>query len=172
MALTVRRADTADLPLLPAIESSADALFAPLGIVFPPGPTVVEEAIGRGWPILVSGDPPVGFAAVRALDEATHLEQIAVRAELVGRGIGAALLREVLALAPGAVTLITFRDVPWNAPWYARWGFAEAPADQWGAGLREMWRAEVAAGLHDLGGRIVMRHPGRAASGAVRPGDL
>ncbi len=159
----MRLAGPADLAGLPAIEDSADPLFAPLGIVFPPGPTVVEQMIGKDAEILVAGDPPVGFAALEELDGAVHLEQISVRGDLVGRGIGAGLLRAVLdrAAAAGApgVSLLTFRDVPWNGPWYARHGFTELPEERWGQGLRAYWDAEIEAGLHDLGPRVVMWAP-------------
>jgi hypothetical protein len=56
MPIAVRRAEPADLPALPEIEGAADLLFAPLGIVFPPGPTVIEEAIRDGERIYVAGD--------------------------------------------------------------------------------------------------------------------
>ncbi|MEU6034913.1 MULTISPECIES: GNAT family N-acetyltransferase [Actinomadura] len=157
MDVMPRVAEPGDLAGLAAIEKSADALFAPLGIVFPPGPTVIEEMIEEDAEILVAGRPPVAFAAVRPLDGATYLEQIAVHAGHVRKGIGTRLLRAVLqrAGAPG-VTLLTFRDVPWNAPWYARHGFAEFPQERWGSGLRAHWDAEVAAGLHELGPRVAM----------------
>ncbi len=159
----MRLARPSDLPGLPAIEISADRLFAPLGIVFPPGPTVIEQMAGADAEILVAGDPPVAFAAVEDVDGAPHLEQIAVRGDLVGRGIGTRLLRAVreraaAAGAPG-VSLLTFRDVPWNGPWYARQGFAELPEQRWGPGLRAYWKAEIEAGLHDLGPRLMMWAP-------------
>ena len=56
---------------------------------------------------------------------------------------------------PG-LTLITYRDVPWNGPWYLRHGFVELPESAWGPQLRAHWQAEVEAGLHDLGPRLVM----------------
>ena len=159
----MRTARAADLPGLAAIENSGEPMFEEIGIVFPPGPAVVEEMIGKGAEIVVAGDPPVGFAAVEEVDGATHLEQISVRGDLVGRGIGAALLDEVLARAaasgsPG-VSLLTFRDIPWNGPWYARRGFAELPEERWGSGLRAYWDAEIRAGLHDLGPRLIMWAP-------------
>ncbi|QXJ25478.1 GNAT family N-acetyltransferase [Actinomadura graeca] len=159
----VRLAGPADFADLPAIEDSADPMFAPLGIVFPPGPTVVEQLTGTDAEILVAGDPPVGFAAVGRVDGAAHLEQISVRGDLVGRGIGVRLLKAVLDRAAAAgspgVSLLTFRDVPWNGPWYARHGFAELPEERWGPGLRAHWDAEIEAGLHDLGPRVVMWAP-------------
>ncbi|WP_019630640.1 GNAT family N-acetyltransferase [Actinomadura atramentaria] len=159
----VRAAEPRDLAGLAAIEASGDAMFRRLGIEFPPGPMVVERMIQERARILVAGDPPVGFAAVEPLDGAVHLEQISVDAAETGRGIGTALLRAVIeeasnASAPG-VSLITFREVPWNGPWYARHGFAELPIADWGPGLRRYWAAEIAAGLHGLGPRTVMWRP-------------
>lgn len=164
----VRLARPADLAGLPEIEESGDRLFTPIGIVFPPGPTIAEQMIGKGAEILVAGDPPVGFAAVEEVDGATHLEQISVHADLVGRGIGARLLRAVRDRAAGSgspgVSLLTFRDVPWNGPWYARHGFAELPEERWGPGIRGYWEAEVEAGLHGLGPRMVMWAPAHPAA--------
>ncbi|MFI0481629.1 GNAT family N-acetyltransferase [Actinomadura sp. 9N215] len=190
MEYEVRAARPEDLAGLPPIESSGDAMFAEIGIVFPPGPTVVEQMIEKGAEILVAGPPPngappagaspggdlpggalpdgalpggaspVGFAALEEVDGAVHLEQISVRGDLVGRGIGARLLDAVMARAaaegaPG-VSLLTFRDVPWNEPWYARHGFAELPEERWGPEIRSYWDAEIKAGLHELGPRLVM----------------
>jgi GNAT superfamily N-acetyltransferase len=161
MTDVVRVAGPRDLPLLPKIEENGDGLFGELGIVFPPGPTVVEQAIREGAEILVAGDPPVGFAAMVELDGHGHLEQIAVHADHGRRGVGAALLDAVRAGRDG-VTLITFRDVPWNGPWYARHGFTELPETKWGPQLRAHWQAEIDAGLHRLGPRLVMvASPGR-----------
>ncbi|RAY16445.1 GNAT family N-acetyltransferase [Actinomadura craniellae] len=161
MSIAVRAAEERDLPLLPGIERSADGMFGSVGIVFPPGPTVVEELIGGAAEIFVVGDPPVGFAAVSELDGGAYLEQIALRAGHTGRGLGGVLLGRVLDVAAGPVTLLTFRDVRWNGPWYARHGFAGFPAVEWGPGLRAHWQAEIDAGLHALGPRLAMRHPGR-----------
>lgn len=95
MTVTVRSAVAADLPGLPAIELSGDAMFAELGIVFPVGPATVEGALIQGADILVTGEPPEGFAAVTDLDGHPHLEQISVRADQSGKGIGSLLLAEV-----------------------------------------------------------------------------
>jgi len=160
MALTVRAAGPADLTTLPAIEMSGDAMFAGLGIVFPPGPATVMAAIAHGASILVAGDPPVAFAAVIALDGHPHLEQISVWADQTGKGIGSLLLDEVIRRHGPGLTLLTFRDVPWNGPWYLRHGFVELPRSEWGPELQRHWQAEIDAGLHDLGPRLVMYFPG------------
>jgi GNAT superfamily N-acetyltransferase len=160
MDMEPRLARPADLPFLPEIEKAGEEMFAEVGIVFPDGPMVIELMIDKGAEILVAGDPPVGFAAVEDVDGAVHLEQISVRPGLVRRGIGGRLLREVLARAKGrgapGVSLLTFRDVPWNGPWYAKHGFEVLDEDRWGPGIRAYWDAEIRAGLHDLGPRVVM----------------
>lgn len=159
----LRMAGSGELPLLPEIERAADRMFADVGITFPPGPTVVEEAVAEGAEVYVAGEPPVGFAAVRERDGYTHLEQIAVLPALTRQGIGGLLLDRVIAHAvakgTAGVTLLTFRDVPWNGPWYAKHGFTEMPVDRWTPQLRALWEAEIAADLHRLGPRIVMWRP-------------
>jgi GNAT superfamily N-acetyltransferase len=156
----VRPAASDELASLPAIEDAADPMFADVGIVFPPGPTVVEEAVGAGADVYVVGKPPVAFAAVRERDGYAHLEQIAVRPDQTRRGIGGLLLDRVIEHAAdrglAGVTLLTFRDVPWNGPWYAGHGFIELAEDRWGSQIRALWAAEIAAGLHTLGPRLVM----------------
>ncbi len=153
--MEIRPAGPPDLPALPAIEKSSDAMFADYGIVFPPGPMVVEVLIDDGADLTVIGDPPKGFAGVVTLDGHPHLEQISVHADHTGAGLGTRLLAHVAV--PG-MTLITFRGIPWNGPWYSRHGFAEWPESAWGPELTAHWRAEVAAGLHVLGPRLVMRY--------------
>jgi hypothetical protein len=160
VTVTVRAAVPADLAALPAIELSGDVMFAELGIVFPPGPAAVETAIAHGASILVAGDPPAAFAAMIALDGHPHLAQISVRADQTRNGIGSLLLASVIhGYGPG-LTLLTFRDVPWNGPWYLRYGFTELPSSEWGPELRRHWQAEIDAGLHDLGPRLVMHFLG------------
>jgi GNAT superfamily N-acetyltransferase len=159
VTLIVRAAGPADLAGLSAIELSGEAMFARLGIVFPPGPATVEIAVACGAEVLVAGDPPVGFAAVIELDRHPHLEQISVRADRVRQGIGSRLLGEAMRRSGPGLTLLTFRDVPWNGPWYLRHGFVELPRTAWGPQLRGHWQAEVDAGLHHLGARVVMHHP-------------
>jgi hypothetical protein len=159
MAMTVREAGPADLEGLAAIEWSGDRMFRKLGSRFPPGPCTVTEAIEHGADILVAGDPPAGFAALTRMDGHPHLAQISVLASQAGRGTGTTLLAEVLRRSGPGLTLITFRDVPWNGPWYGKHGFTELPA-QWGPQLRAEWEAEIDAGLHELGPRLVMVYPG------------
>lgn len=69
----------------------------------------------------------VGFAASRAYGRELHLHEMSVARAFQGRRIGTTLLKalQIDARNSGlrAITLNTFRDVPWNAPFYARHGF-------------------------------------------------
>lgn len=156
MNAPVRVAGTRDLPLLPSIEASGEALFGERGIVFQPGPTVIEQ-MGDDTRILVLGDPPIGFAAISDIDGRPYLEQISVHADHSGQGLGRHLLQAAIDTAGGELTLITFRDVPWNAPWYTEFGFTELAESEWGPRTRARWQAEIDAELHELGPRLIMR---------------
>ncbi len=165
----MRAAEPVDLPVLAGVELSGEEMFAGLGIVLPAGPATVDEAIEHGAEVWVVDDPPVAFAAVTVLDGHPHLEQISVRADQVRKGIGGLLLADVVRRYGPGLTLLTFRDVPWNGPWYLRHGFAELPEAAWGPQLREHWQAEADAGLHDLGPRVVMHYPGVSARVPAAP---
>jgi len=56
------------------------------------------------------------------------------------------------------VTLTTFRDVPWNMPFYARLGFVETPAEDLGAALLSVIGDEMRRGP-DPAHRVAMRRP-------------
>jgi len=142
---------------LEMIEREADRMFDRLGIgPFPDDPS--GPALERSAAVLVSGDPPDGFASIEVVGGAAHLAQLAVLPSAGRQGIGTALVTHVSTWAHshglGAVTLTTFRDVPWNGPFYAKLGFrplATLPPDL--AAIREHERA---VGLDALGPRIAM----------------
>jgi GNAT superfamily N-acetyltransferase len=127
------RAD--ELALLPAVEAAADTLFAPFDQGAFPGPGSPDE-FAAALVVLVAGEPPVGLCRIDAVGEGAHLEQLSVHPEHVRRGIGRRLLRAGIDWATthdyDELTLTTFRDVPWNGPFYASEGFVEiGPADEW-----------------------------------------
>ncbi|MDA2802888.1 GNAT family N-acetyltransferase [Nocardiopsis suaedae] len=176
-----------DLPRVVEVSLAADGMFADAGIVLPPddprelldhvlGPLQADgtrRAAERFGAVLVAETPGAGgrdgrerevagLAALIELDEAAHLEQIAVHPGLGRRGIGGALLEAACTRARdagfGALTLTTFRDLAWNAPWYARRGFSELPRQAWGPALADQWRTEEEAGIL-VAPRIAMRRP-------------
>ena len=60
------------------------------------------------------------YVLADVVDGCAHLEQVSVRPDHRGGGVGRALLERVRGWAADrglmAVTLTTFIDVPWNAP--------------------------------------------------------
>jgi GNAT superfamily N-acetyltransferase len=86
--------------------------------------------------VFVAGDPPVGLCRIDAVGDGAHLEQLSVHPEHGRHGLGRGLLRAAVRWTGDngfpELTLITYRDVPWNGPFYASEGFVEiGPADDW-----------------------------------------
>jgi GNAT superfamily N-acetyltransferase len=159
---TVRPARPDDLPLLAQLEGEADQLFTSVfGDLDWDPPTDGERRAAEPGFLLVVGDPVIGFAHVLELDECAHLEQIAVHPEYMGQGIGTALLEAACDRARdeghAALSLSTFADVPWNAPFYAARGFTEVTDP---LPYQQRIRAhEQAMGLDRHGPRVVMSRP-------------
>jgi GNAT superfamily N-acetyltransferase len=163
----IRRARASDLERLPDVEWAAARLFAEIGMpdVADCPVTSVEEhrqGMESGW-LWVAADAagePVGFALVHLHDGCAHLEEIGVHPDHGGRGLGRALLDAVIGAARDAglpaVTLSTYRAVPWNGPWYQRCGFRWLAESELTPSLLACRRAEVEEGL-DTGARGCMR---------------
>jgi ribosomal protein S18 acetylase RimI-like enzyme len=112
--------------------------------------------------VLDDPGPVAGPAAAGAAhrERAAHVEQVSVDPRYARRGLGRRLLDHVAAVARkrglDAVTLTTFRDVPWNAPYYVRCGFRVLGDDELGPGLRRVRDEEAVHGL-DPARRVCMR---------------
>jgi GNAT superfamily N-acetyltransferase len=92
----------------------------------------------------------VGFVMFRPVEDRAYVEQLDVLPAFAGRRIGAALLDAVAERARAAglegLSLSTFREVPWNAPYYRRLGFVDVPDAALTPGMRgrsgrSTWRA-------------------------------
>ena len=159
---TTRLAEARDLPLLAPIEDAGDRLFEErFGAGdWPPASPGEERAAEPGFVLVAVGDDGtvVGFTHVLDLDGHWHLEQIAVDPPHGRRGVGSALLEattdEVARRGGRELTLMTYADVPWNAPFYARHGFVELdPLPEHLVPLRE---TERGMGLERHGRRLAM----------------
>lgn len=77
-----------------------------------------------------------------------------------GRGFGAALIDRTAAAARArgldTLYLSTYRDVPWNAPFYVRRGFADVQRGEWPRAFRVQFMAENSHG-HPPWRRTIMR---------------
>lgn len=105
---------------------------------------------GKIWVAVDQTDEPVGFAVAREVDGTAYLHELDVDPKHGGQGLGARLIDEVAAWARAcgypAVTLATFAEIPWNAPYYQRLGFRVLGEDELGPGLREVRAHEEASG--------------------------
>lgn len=164
-----------DLPHLAAIELAAAQLLtahAPESVLLET--TSLDElreaqVRGRLW-VALAGDTPVGFAHVTMLEPGVaHLAELDVHPAHGRRGLGSALVRSVCAWASRegfeSVTLTTFRDVPFNQPFYAGLGFADVATADLTPVFREGMKDEARRGL-DPDRRVVMRCALR------RPGNI
>ncbi len=157
-----------DLGRLPAIELAAARLLrghAPesaLNETTGDAELLKAQREGRLW-VVLADDAPVGFAHVKRIENANvHLDEIDVLPAHGRRGLGTRLVTHVCSWAAAngyaSVTLTTFRDVPWNMPFYERLGFQVVPDAELSTALRACVEDETRRGLDPLT-RVVMRRP-------------
>ncbi|MEV6924761.1 GNAT family N-acetyltransferase [Dactylosporangium sp. NPDC051485] len=156
-----------DLPVLQDIERAAGQCFRDIGMPeiaedepLPLGELARYHHTGLAWVVANNADAPVAYLIADRVDGNLHIEQVSVHPDSARRGLGRSLLEHLAAHATGegtpALTLTTFTQVPWNAPYYARCGFQ--PMDDSGLtpGLRKIRERETAHGL-DRWPRVCMR---------------
>lgn len=154
----IRLAVAADAEALPEIElSSGEAFRAVPGLEWiaddeiTPGTAFAKPiAAGTVW-VAARGPALAGFVTAERYEDDLHVAQASVLYDLQGQGLGRRLLTAAIdhARAEGlnAVTLTTFRDLAWNAPFYASLGFAIVEPPEAGERLRAVLNAEAARGL-------------------------
>ncbi len=113
---------------------------------------IVSMFLRRGGLFLMlHGTRPVGFVAACLLDGAGHIAELDVVPTHAGRKLGSRLIDRVADWSAERgcrlLTLTTYRDVPWNAPYYARLGFRECTLNELGREHREVWEGQRAMGL-------------------------
>lgn len=162
----IRKARLDDLPVLAGIERDADQLFLQtdmpeIGNAEPTDSAALAALLDEGafWVAELAG-APVGFLAAGTRSGQYVILQISVARSGQGSGVGARLMDTAMAhgRASGAadVVLTTFRDIPWNAPWYARFGFVEIAEGERSQVVRDMQAHEAAHGL-DMSRRCALR---------------
>jgi GNAT superfamily N-acetyltransferase len=129
-------------------------------------PSLVElemhRANGRAWVAVDARDCPIAYLLSSIVDGCAHIDQVSVAPAHAGRGVSAALIEHLAAIARvegrPELTLTAFGDVPWNAPYYQRLGFLIVePADQ-GPELAAVVRRELAT-IPSAAPRVAMRRP-------------
>jgi ribosomal protein S18 acetylase RimI-like enzyme len=157
---------TDDIDAIRDVERSAGQQFVDVGMPeiaahepMGPRPLAVYIDDGRAW-VAVAEEAVVGYVVVDVMDDAAHVEQISVAPAFQRRGICRALIDTVAAWARprglNALTLTTFRDVPWNRPLYEHLGFRVLGEDELSPALIALREEETRYGL-DAELRVVMR---------------
>lgn len=166
MTYTVRPARVGDAPLLPAIERSAAQAFASLqawswiatDAVLSHADHLAFIDAGLDWVLVDEQDTPLGFLCATACDQALHIEELAIAHDYQGKGLGRQLVETVRDWAAlegfKVLTLTTFVEVPWNAPFYRKLGFEQLDGASLDDRLRRLLSNEAS---HGLTGRCAMR---------------
>jgi GNAT superfamily N-acetyltransferase len=164
---TIRPATHGDIPQLVLIELAGNELFTPTGLIPPEqmdDHVSIEwhqDAIEAGMSFVVTNtdDFPVGFTLTSLREPDLYLDEIAVHPDYARQGLGSALLGHCLERAKDlrvrSVSLSTFRNVPWNGPFYKQFGFRELPQKKWTGWMHQI--NAVQAETLDVTERCFMR---------------
>jgi 4-diphosphocytidyl-2-C-methyl-D-erythritol kinase len=163
----IRRARSSEVERLGEIESRASDLFTGTevfadlnGQIYDPDELAELIEQGQVWVACFDDNIPVGFVIVLKFGTILHIEELDVMPEFGQRGIGTALLKHACHWAGedgfSAVTLSTFGDIPWNAPFYHKHGFRVLEPHEFTPWIHTMRETEARNGLR-LETRVVMR---------------
>lgn len=185
--MVIRPARPSELETLRDIERAAGACFRDIGMPEiaddePPPVDVLtaHQRLGEAWVTVDEADRPAAYLISTVIDGCLHIDQVSVHPDHARRGIGSELIDHAASRATraglAALTLTTFAEVPWNAPYYRRCGFRILAEEEITAGLRAIRNAEAGAGL-DRWTRVCMRREvlprpadvGRSAFPAAAP---
>src|SRR5262245_50518589 len=130
--IALRKARIEDAAAMPRLEQSAGELFRTLPDLgwLADGDNLEEaryrELVAGGWCWVGEEDEDRvwAFLAAEPMEEELHICELGVALDRQRLGIGRALIQAAIAAATRhgftAITLTTFADVAWNAPFYER----------------------------------------------------
>jgi predicted N-acetyltransferase YhbS len=166
--IRIRAAEPHEADAMAAVEAAAAQRFHAIGMshiaASPPtdrADLLARIAAQRALVAVDAAETLVAFAIYRMLDPARlYLEELDVLPACAGQRIGARLIDAVAARGCDAgaseLLLSTFRDAPWNAPYYRRLGFEVLADDALDPLLAEVRAHHVAGGLDETQ-RVFMR---------------
>jgi ribosomal protein S18 acetylase RimI-like enzyme len=155
----VRAARWSDVAAMPALEQSAGELFrvVPDLAHLADGENRSEQLYGDlvagGWCRVAENDAGelCGFLCAERHEADLHICELAVGLDHQRLGIGRRLIGVTIQAARhrgiASVTLTTFADIAWNAPFYERLGFRRLADRALGPRLRAVLRREAESGL-------------------------
>lgn len=165
--MLIRHPTLDELFQIQQLELAAGAIFhtvdmAEIAEDDPPSRQTLERYLDLGqiWVVLGSDRTVQAYLMLDRVDGCAHIEQVSVAPAAQGAGLGRALIAHAGRWAGlnnlPALTLTTFAEVPWNAPYYQRLGFVQMADDMLSPGLVQIRAQEQAAGL-DRWPRVCMQ---------------
>lgn len=161
--MRIRPVEKRDFPALQDIENATAEQFRSAGIaaIADLGPFTDEEMTGfvdagLAWVAADEDDVPVGFLVANVVDGCLYISEVGVHPRGARQGLGRQLIDHAGTGGYPALILTTFRDVPWNAPYYQRLGFVILAGDEVTPGLRAIREYQATIGL-DRWPRVCMR---------------
>jgi len=173
--IRIRPAREDEAEQLRSVERIASQRFRAIGLdrlsdIEPIGKAVFEQAAREKRllvaDILTKTPPPgtaAGFALFGFLDKQPHILELDVLPEHAGQRVGKRLIDAVVEATAAHedriwITLTTFRDVPWNAPYYRRLGFEVIDDKDLGEALAAcLERERKSLTARGFGARVAMR---------------
>ena len=130
----IRSARQSDLAGLAVLEIEAGQLFRTVDLPLVAGNVPDQEALRRShegglvW-VAEQHGKVAGYIVAAVVDGNAHVEQVSVAPACARQGVGRRLISHVEEWGScndrPATTLTTFRDVPWNGPYYEKLGYRE-----------------------------------------------
>ena len=164
----IERGTRAQSAQLQRIELAAGARFRDVGMSDiadhePTDASVLEEHADRRrlYVALAADQTVTGFLIWSPKDGMAYIEEVSVHPDHAGNRLAAQMVDRLAVDIRGrhaALSLATFRDIPWNAPYYASLGFVEIPCAQVGPDHDMSWQHQSEDGL-DMSRRLFMVRP-------------
>jgi GNAT superfamily N-acetyltransferase len=169
----VRSARPLDLDNLVVLEVQAGQVFHSVGMSEVADDVPDREALHRSqgqgliWVAEQQGEI-AGYIVATVLDGNAHIGQVSVAPEYARQGIGRLLISHAedwgRSNTRPATTLTTFRDVPWNGPYYKTLGYRELSGSEIGIELSAEMKHESSLPGIDSSRRCAMIKPNLGAS--------
>ena len=172
MDIVIRLATATEIDEILEIEHIAGQRFLEYGIGLPENEGDVDNYMDiefgdeyqegiehkRLWVAIAPSQQIVGFALAQEIDKEGHLREIDVLPDYGRKGIGQALINTVATWCTkkgyASLSLTTFRDVPWNRPYYEKLGFQIIQDPDLTGDLKAMVQEEREMSSHS---RVAMR---------------
>jgi GNAT superfamily N-acetyltransferase len=153
----IRAAVPSDLAAVRAVELSAATVFIGTHMDFAanhapnhPDDLLAAMAAGLMW-VACAAEDVVGFGFAEGFAEGLYVRELSVAAAFQQQGQGSALLRAIVAAGrqrgDRQLMLTTDRTLPWNAPFYRRFGFVIVEGEAIPAVVQGRLAGQYAAGF-------------------------